>query len=241
MMSNHESWLTATCARAVRISSPPTAACAGKQAVPAQYEHAASVPVSTFALDGWKGSGHLSQSRGVAHSPWLVERLVEALWQLQLDGARRVHLFGHSMGARVVAAAAPRLAALFQPIDLAAGADAAAPAQPAGALSIEKSYPFGAGVLELASVTLLSPDMELGEFVGRAGPALRSVCPLITIYGDRCDQVCRPRPRSARQCAARKRTFYLRRWCQVQSTDIGIASVATQIGSTSAARNWALG
>ena len=41
----------------------------------------------------------------------------------------------------------------------------------------------GAG-LKLASVTFLSPDMDYGEFVGRCGPRLRSVCPLVTVYGD---------------------------------------------------------
>jgi hypothetical protein len=36
-------------------------------------------------------------------------------------------------------------------------------------------------------VTFLNPDMDYGEFVGRCGPRLRSVCPLVTIYGDAND------------------------------------------------------
>lgn len=38
--------------------------------------------------------------------------------------------------------------------------------------------------LNLASVTFLSPDMDYGEFMGRCGPRLRSVCSLVTVYGD---------------------------------------------------------
>jgi hypothetical protein len=45
-----------------------------------------------------------------------------------------------------------------------------------------------AGVeMKLVSVTFLSPDMDYGEFVGRCGPRLRSVCPLVTVYGDEHD------------------------------------------------------
>ena len=98
--------------------------------------------------------------------------MIEALEQLQADGCRRVHVFGHSMGARVVATASDRLADVFQKL----------PFRDASEPGVGKN-----SKMQLASMTFLSPDMDYGEFVGHCGPVLRSLCPLVTIYGNKND------------------------------------------------------
>ena len=109
-------------------------------------------------------------------SVYVAQHFEDALEHLRADGCRRVHLIGHSMGARVLSAAAQRLVDLF-------------PASPAATEErrSEETPRYGPGVLELATVTFLSPDLELGDFVGRSGPMLRSICDVVTVYGDAND------------------------------------------------------
>jgi esterase/lipase superfamily enzyme len=101
--------------------------------------------------------------------------MIEALEYLEESGCRRVHMFGHSMGARAVAGAAERLGKFFPEVP------AGDPSSPA------EMTKDGNGRMILATMTFLSPDMDYGDFVGRCGPILRSVCPLVTIYGDSGD------------------------------------------------------
>lgn len=116
------------------------------------------------------------QSLKVTASGYVAQHFEDALEHLRADGCHAVHLIGHSMGARVLAAAAQRLADLF-------------PASPAGTEERRSSAEprYGPGVLDLATVTFLSPDLELGDFVGRTGPLLRSICDVVTVYGDSND------------------------------------------------------
>lgn len=116
------------------------------------------------------------QSLKVTASGYVAQHFEDALEHLRADGCHSVHLIGHSMGARVLAAAAQRLVDLFP----------AAPAatEPRRSAAAPR---YGPGALRLATVTLLSPDLELGDFVGRCGPMLRSICDVVTVYGDSND------------------------------------------------------
>lgn len=109
-------------------------------------------------------------------SRYVAQHFEDALEHLRADGCRGVHLIGHSMGARVLAAAAQRLVDLF-PASPAATEERLSSAEPR----------YGPGILDLATVTFLSPDLELGDFVGHTGPLLRSICDVVTVYGDSND------------------------------------------------------
>lgn len=80
------------------------------------------------------------------------------------------------MGARVLAGVAQRIADIFAPSPL-----ATEPRQSA----VPPRYPRTE--FDLGSVIMLSPDMDLGEFAGHAGPLLRSVCDNVIVYGDEHD------------------------------------------------------
>lgn len=108
----------------------------------------------------------------VTNSDYVSGKMIAALENLEADGCRRVHMFGHSMGARVVASAADRLSQFFRKLPS---------GDPSGAA---KNADHPRESMQLASMTFLSPDMDYGEFVGHCGPLLRSLCPLVTIYGD---------------------------------------------------------
>jgi Alpha/beta hydrolase of unknown function (DUF900) len=113
----------------------------------------------------------------VTQSDYVKEKMEEALHHLHTDGCRRVHIIGHSMGARVVAACADMLQKLF-PQSPDAKAERRTAPEPAK---------YGPGVMELASVSFFSPDIDFGEFVGHAGLIFRAICPIVTIYGDAND------------------------------------------------------
>lgn len=96
-------------------------------------------------------------------------------------------MFSHSMGARAVAAASDKLARFFEKLpepsipepSVSSPSENPAETQAAATPATAKMY--------LKTMTFLSPDMDTGEFVGHCGPILRSLCPLITIYGDTSD------------------------------------------------------
>lgn len=95
------------------------------------------------------------------------DAFIELMHFLAADGFSRVHIMAHSIGARVITCCAPRLEKIVQGVG---------PKQP------------GMLPLKIASITLLSPDCELEPFRETLGHKFRSMCPLVTIYGDRTDQ-----------------------------------------------------
>lgn len=108
-------------------------------------------------------------------SDYIAESFQDAITHLRGDGCRRLHIIAHSMGARILSTAADRLPSLFSRVST----------QPDTSDDNIRGSDTG---VELASITFLSPDIEYGEFVERCGPILRSICPLITIYGDVNDE-----------------------------------------------------
>jgi esterase/lipase superfamily enzyme len=119
-------------------------------------------------FQGWVQNHKITLSKRVG------QKFEEALEHLQADGCTRLHIIAHSMGARVVAGAARRIQRLFpQSLDpLAEPRDC------------EVAATFGPRLMDLVSMTFISPDVDFGAFMAQYGPIFRSICALITIYGD---------------------------------------------------------
>ena len=103
------------------------------------------------------------------------EALATFFQSLAAAGIQRVHVFAHSMGARLFCSALPKVLPLFKPLE----------DHPTSSSSHEGG---GAPQLKLSTLTLLHPEHDLHTFIERDYPDVRNVCEVITLYMDRSDQ-----------------------------------------------------
>jgi len=109
--------------------------------------------------------------------------LVELFRGLGSIGLRRVHIVSHSMGVRVLAAAASSLKELFLPADggihdSGGGGGGPVTDPEAGVCS---------GPMQLSTITLLNAEIGRHEFVDCYARHLTAVCPCVSIYADARD------------------------------------------------------
>lgn len=96
--------------------------------------------------------------------------LASMIASLKAAGIRKLHIWAHSMGARLLCNALPRVIELLAPTD--------------PGTSVNESEPC----LQLSTCTLLHPEHDLHTFIARDFAKLRNFCPHITIYLDQHDQ-----------------------------------------------------
>ncbi|RKO91677.1 hypothetical protein BDK51DRAFT_47769 [Blyttiomyces helicus] len=132
----------------------------------------------------WSGGGPLSfhYAQKMAESDVVANHLMAFLGGLQDAGIERVHLMGHSMGARVLLSAVNRFEAIFRPLAGAADPDYTTRPSPtaSSAASPSKRHPG----LILGSFILLNAEADHPYFVRTAFPRIHAVCRAVTLYSD---------------------------------------------------------
>ena len=119
------------------------------------------------------------RSRFADKTTAMHKALATCIKELAEAGIRKLHVFAHSMGARVFCTALP-----FIEEHLLGGRSSAAHGDLAEASDASaRSTPR----LKLSTCTLLHPEHDLDTFIQRDYKLLRSVCEVITLYMDRKD------------------------------------------------------
>jgi esterase/lipase superfamily enzyme len=113
----------------------------------------------------------------VANSDKTVHYFLSVIKSLAECGIKRIHLASHSMGARVVTAAAPFFTDIFQ-------TDRSINHQSTLTLFSPEMI---AGKVELASVTFINPETPLNSFKNKQFDLIRKHTNVITMYGNQKD------------------------------------------------------
>ena len=133
-----------------------------------------------------------NRARFCDHNPELHRALAQMIKELAAAGIRRLHVFAHSMGARLFCAALP----LIEEFLIGGRASGERPPQHANTRTDAADVRAAAADatppthhrLQLSTCTLLHPEHDLHTFIRRDYPPLRALCEVVTLYMDRSDQ-----------------------------------------------------
>eukprot|EP00873_Tetraselmis_striata_P022678 jgi/Tetstr1/442942/TSEL_031004.t1 len=152
----------------------------------------------------------LAAKRG-ASTAETVQAFIDALKGLDQAGFRRVHILTHSMGVRTLLKALPQLLSLLSTRQAAGDKSPPGASSPSGEPGASADRSSGSwswarrnastgalsaaaeeevtllGGLSIATITMLNPEYPLCEFLRSCAKSLRTICPIVTIYGDMRD------------------------------------------------------
>jgi len=136
---------------------------------------------------GWPCGSSLLSFPTVAHfantSTETHEALASFVASLAAAGIRRLHVFAHSMGARLFCNSLPALRRHFIETE-----DEQKTSEEGGPRTSSDGVDDETPRLTLCTCTLLHPEHDLQSFIQRDYRPLRSMCEVITLYMDRSDQ-----------------------------------------------------